>query len=75
MPYIMKTMLLSMFVKQQARGYVATQKPGDLSELKTLIEAGKLMPVIDRTYELEEIGKAFAHLDQGHASGKVVIKI
>ena len=75
MPYIVKTMLVSLFVKQQARGYMATQKPGDLTELKTLIESGKLMPVIDRTYELGEISDAFAYLDRGHASGKVVIKI
>jgi NADPH:quinone reductase-like Zn-dependent oxidoreductase len=43
--------------------------------LKELIEAGKLTPVIDRTYPLGEAPEAIRHLEQGHARGKTVIRV
>jgi NADPH:quinone reductase-like Zn-dependent oxidoreductase len=54
---------------------MATTKPGDLVELKDLIEAGKLSPVVDKTYPLSEVSDAFRHLNEGHAGGKVVIRV
>ena len=75
MPYIMKAFIVSMFVKQQAGTYMATPKPGDLVELTELIEAGKIMPVIDNTYPLADFSKAMRHLNEGHAGGKVVIRV
>ena len=74
-PYIIKTRLVSLFVKQQGSGYMATAKPGDLTELRELIEAGKVTPVIDKTYPLGEVSAAFRYLNEGHAAGKVVIRI
>jgi len=74
-PYIIKARLVAMFVKQQDNGYLATAKPGDLTELRDLIEAGKVTPVVDKTYPLSGIGDAFRHLDEGHAQGKVVIRV
>ena len=47
----------------------------DLIVLKELIEAGKLTPVIDRTYPLNETAAAMRYLEQGHSRGKVVITI
>jgi NADPH:quinone reductase-like Zn-dependent oxidoreductase len=47
----------------------------DLLELKELIEAGKVTPVIDRTYPLREVPEAIRYLEQGHARGKVVITV
>jgi NADPH:quinone reductase-like Zn-dependent oxidoreductase len=41
--------------------------------LKELLEAGKITPVIDRTYPLSEVPKAIRYLEEGHAKGKVVI--
>lgn len=51
----------------------ANPKNEDLIILKDLIEAGKVTPVIDRTYPLSETPKAMKYLKKGHAQGKVVI--
>jgi NADPH:quinone reductase-like Zn-dependent oxidoreductase len=47
----------------------------DLIVLKELIEAGKVTPVIDRTYPLSETAAAIRYLEQGHSRGKVVITL
>lgn len=47
----------------------------DLQFLKGLIEAGKVTPVIDRTYSLSEAPEAIRHLQAGHARGKLVITV
>lgn len=45
----------------------------DLLFMKELLEAGKVIPVIDRTYPLSETAEAIRYLESGHARGKVVI--
>ena len=47
----------------------------DLDELARLIDARKLEVVIDRVFPFAEIADAFAYLEQGHAKGKVVVRI
>jgi NADPH:quinone reductase-like Zn-dependent oxidoreductase len=56
-------------------GMLMKADPGDLVFLTELIEAGIIKPVIDRTYPLEEIADAHRYVDQGHAKGRVIIKI
>jgi NADPH:quinone reductase-like Zn-dependent oxidoreductase len=73
--YIVKALVVSLFVRQQGRPFVAIPNNEDLVVLKELIESGKLTPVIDRTYPLSETPEAFRYLDKGHARGKVVITV
>jgi NADPH:quinone reductase-like Zn-dependent oxidoreductase len=54
---------------------MSTPNHEDLVVLKELIEAGKVTPVIDKTYPLSETPEAFRYLDEDHARGKVVITV
>lgn len=47
----------------------------DLAAVSRLIEAGKVKPVIDRTYPLDEAAEAIRYLERGHARGKVVVTV
>jgi len=48
-------------------------KKEDVVFLTELIEAGKLVPVIDRRYPLSEVAEAFRYLEEGHHQGKIII--
>ena len=75
MGYVIKAFLLSPFMRQQGSMYLASSNNKDLVVLKELIEAGKVTPVIDRTYPLSDTPEAFRYLEEGHARGKVVITV
>ena len=68
-------LLLKRFVKQNIVFFIAQINRKDLLTLKDLIEAGKVTPVIDRTYPLSQSGEAFRYLQAGHARGKVAIDV
>lgn len=56
--------------------YVDTKPTTErLEYLSALAEAGKLKTVIDRVYALEETPQALLHLEEGHANGKIVVKV
>jgi NADPH:quinone reductase-like Zn-dependent oxidoreductase len=75
MGWVIAAALTGMFVRRQAQVFVAATNTETLLELNELIEAGKVTPVIDRTYPLRDTAGAFAYLDRGHARGKVVIDV
>ena len=75
MGYVVKALLLSLFLCQQASMIFVVPKHEDLVLLKDLIEAEEVTPVIDRTYPLNEAAAAFGYLNEGHAQGKVVITV
>ena len=68
-------LVMSRFVSQKMTTFTAKENKEDLVVLKELIEAGKVTPVIDRTYPLSEVPGAIRYLEEGHARGKVVITI
>ncbi len=47
----------------------------DLVFMNELLEAGKVVPVIDRRYPLSEVAEAFRYFGEGHVKGKVVITL
>ena len=71
----LRAQMLSPFVNQTLGTFVARQNGGDLLELTELIEAGKVMPVIDSTFALGEVPEAILHLQEGHGQGKVLITL
>ena len=62
-------------VSHRVRAPEMAPNQADLVALTELIEAGKLTPVIDRTYPLAEAPEAIRYFARGHARGKVVITI
>ena len=66
---------LSSFTDQKFAQYMTKMSKPDLIMLGDLIQAGKLRPVIERTYKLNDAPDALRHLDGGHARGKVVITV
>lgn len=67
--------LRSAFSSQRLRGVVAEERLDDLEYLTTLIEEGKVLPVIDRTFSLADAPDAIRYLAGGHPAGKVVITV
>jgi NADPH:quinone reductase-like Zn-dependent oxidoreductase len=66
---------LSPFVRQKLGFFISKERRSDLEELRTLLEAGTIRPVVDRTFPLEEVPEAIRYLREGHARGKVVITV
>ena len=75
MGYVFKSFALSLVRRQHGSMYLAVPDSRNLATLGDLIEAGKVTPVIDRTYPLSETPAAFRYLVEEHARGKVVITV
>ena len=71
----LRATLLSPFVRQKLGTWISTERKEDLEELRQLLEAGKITPVVDRTFPLREVAGAIRYLRDGRARGKVVITV
>jgi NADPH:quinone reductase-like Zn-dependent oxidoreductase len=71
----MKARVMSPFIGQRLRPLLALNRQRDLVTLAGLIEAGKVTPVIDRTYPLDKTPDAVRYLQGWHAKGKIVITV
>ena len=60
---------------KKLKGGVAMEHPERMNFIAELVAAGKLKPVIDRSYPLERIAEAFTYVEQGHKKGNVVITV
>jgi len=77
---VLQAMLLGPVISRTGRqkmGLMRAAKPNrkDLVFVKGLLEAGKVVPAIDRRYPLHEFPEAIRYLEEGHARGKVVITV
>ena len=71
----LRAALLSPFVRQRLRPLSSAERQEDLLFLTDVIEAGKVTPVISRTYSLADAAKALSDADEGHGRGKAVVTV
>jgi NADPH:quinone reductase-like Zn-dependent oxidoreductase len=67
--------LLSPFVRQRLAMLASKERASDQERLIPLIEAGKVIPSVDRTYPLDRVPEAMQHLESGQVRGKLAITI
>ena len=67
--------LLSLIGHKKIRFFLAKLNRKDLALLADLLEAGKVVPVIDRCYPLSDAAEAIRYLEKGHARGKIVLTV
>jgi NADPH:quinone reductase-like Zn-dependent oxidoreductase len=72
---ILRAMLISPFVSQKLAVFTATRNTEDLETLRDLIESGRVIPAIDRTYRLNEVPAAIRYFAEQHARGKIVVTV
>lgn len=73
--WIMKVMLTGAFASQKMTPFLTKPRREDLIALNDLVEAGALLPVIERAFPLREAAEAVRHVAEGHAQGKTVIVV
>jgi NADPH:quinone reductase-like Zn-dependent oxidoreductase len=70
---LLQALVWSPFLKQKFTFFIAKLRRDDLTALGGLISDGRVIPAIDRRYQLSETGDAIAYVEEGHARAKVVI--
>jgi NADPH:quinone reductase-like Zn-dependent oxidoreductase len=72
---VLRTFVFSRLVNRRFMLFLAKVRTEDLAVLAELMEAGTVKPVIERRYTLAQVPEALAHLEEGHARGKLVITL
>jgi NADPH:quinone reductase-like Zn-dependent oxidoreductase len=67
--------VLSAFVPEVITSFTVRPNARDLDVLRAHIESGAVRPIVDRTFALDDIHAAFAHVESGHGRGKTVVSI
>lgn len=75
LPRVARTVMMSRFVSQDMRFFIASLNQKDLTVVRDLVQAGRVTPVIDRRYGMRDIPAAVRYLEAGHARGKVIVTI
>ena len=70
-----RTVAASIPGRRKAIFFITKIDRDDLAFVRQLLEDGKVTPVIDRRYDLDDIRDALAYLGEGHAQGKVVVTV
>ncbi|MCF2649309.1 NAD(P)-dependent alcohol dehydrogenase [Niallia circulans] len=65
--------LLSLFGKKKFITFLQRPNQQDLVFINGLIEEGKVKPIMDRSYSLNDVPEAFQYFEKGHSQGKVII--
>jgi NADPH:quinone reductase-like Zn-dependent oxidoreductase len=72
---ILRAVVANAFVSQRLRPLPSRQNQAELLAVTGLIEGGKLMPVVDRTYPLADTAEGLRTVEQGHTRGKAVVTV
>ena len=72
---VIRLKLAGMLRRRKVEFFIAQVNKEDLESLRELLEAGKLTPVIDKTFELSEVAEAFRYMGEAHPQGKVVLTL
>ncbi|MEX5295570.1 NAD(P)-dependent alcohol dehydrogenase [Kocuria sp. CPCC 205268] len=71
----LRALVLSPFIRQRFTNLVSTTRSGDLHRLTELIEAGQVVPPLERVYPLERAAEAMRRLDAGTVRGKIALTV
>ncbi|TVR97953.1 MAG: NAD(P)-dependent alcohol dehydrogenase [Trueperaceae bacterium] len=75
LPRIVATRLRDLFTRQRLRPFLSLEKHADLVALAELVETGRLMPVVGRTFALDDAAAALRQVATGHTRAKVVVAV
>jgi NADPH:quinone reductase-like Zn-dependent oxidoreductase len=71
----LRAIALSPFIGHKLGTFVASENATDLDVVRELIEAGEVVPAVDRTFALDEVPAAIRHLLDGRAQGKIAVTV